>query len=136
MKKVFILLGLIGYCGIVNAQKIQDPELRLNIKEISNGRELLANLEPIIFDYNVAQFKGLDLPKGKQFGINLNQVKESIPEIVNQESRVVAVSKNTTKTISYEDIDYKSIIPLLVSAVQEQQLEIEKLKSEIEQLKK
>lgn len=136
MKKVFILLGLIGYCGIVNAQKIQDPELRLNIKEISNGRELLANLEPIIFDYNVAQFKGLDLPTGKQFGINLNQVKESIPEIVNQESRVVAVSKNTTKTISYEDIDYKSIIPLLVSAVQEQQLEIEKLKSEIEQLKK
>lgn len=136
MKKIFIILGLVGICGIVNAQRIEETELRLNMKDISNAQQLLANLEPVVFDYNVAQFKALDLPKGNQFGLKLTNTKELMPEIVNQESRIVNVSKNTTKTIQYDEIDYKSIIPLLVSAFKEQQMEIEKLKNEIKELKK
>lgn len=136
MKKIFMLLALVGICGLVNAQIIKDPELRLNMQRIINAQQLIAQLEPIVFEYNIAQFKGLGLPKGKQFGIKLNSTQEVIPEIVNHESRVVTVSKNTTKTVQYDDIDYKSIIPLLVSAVKEQQLEIEKLKSEISRLNK
>lgn len=103
---------------------------------LSNSLSYVTRLEPISFEYNKTEAKKLNLPSGLNYGFNAEELQQVIPGIVKTSHKMVPAGKNTFKTVATKDVDLESLIPLLVGSIKEQQLEIEKLKTEMEVLKK
>lgn len=117
------------------AQKLSDNTLKKDATPVKNSVKQLTKLEPVSFSYYKAEFD--QLPEGKQYGFLASDVKAVFPELVKNQSKVVAGDgKNATKSVTIENVDMVSLIPLLVSSIKEQQAEIEKLKSELNALKR
>ncbi|HMR19417.1 MAG TPA: tail fiber domain-containing protein [Sphingobacterium sp.] len=136
--KNIVGLFIVFFCvfQIASAQQIDERELKVNVQEISSPTEKVKNLEPVTFDFDVKKFKNLNLPEGNQYGFLTTNTKEKAPEIIKEETKAYSVGKNTSKVARFDGIDQDSLIPLLVAAVKEQQLQIERLQKELEELKK
>ncbi|WP_276088263.1 tail fiber domain-containing protein [Pedobacter sp. JY14-1] len=120
----------------VNAQNIEESELKVNVEKVSGSARQLINLEPVKFQYDVKKYKGLNLPSGNQYGFLASNVQSSFPELVHETARQYPSGKNSNKVVTYKEVDNKDLIPVLVAAIKEQQSEIEMLKKEIGLLKK
>lgn len=103
---------------------------------LSNSLSYVTRLEPISFEYHKAEAKKLNLPSGLNYGFNAEKLQQVIPGIVKTSHKMVPAGKNSFKTVATKDVDLESLIPILVGSIKEQQLEIEKLKAEMEEMKK
>ena len=138
------LAGKSAFCGLLlfacaltaNAQKIDEKELKVEVQKVSGATQQLVSLEPVKFRYDIKKYKYLNLPEGNQYGFLSNNVQTALPDLVHETSKQVPAGKNNTKVASYDEVDSKDLIPLLVGAIKEQQAQIEQLKTEVEQLKK
>jgi CRISPR/Cas system-associated protein Cas5 (RAMP superfamily) len=134
--KSAVLGLLLSACGLTAAaQKIDEKELKVEIQKISASTQQLFSLEPVTFKYDVKKYKYLNLPAGNQYGFLASNVQLSFPDLVHETSKQIPSGKNSNKVASYNEVDNKDLIPVLVAAVKEQQLEIENLKKEISILK-
>jgi endosialidase-like protein len=137
------LTGKSAFCGLLllacamtaNAQKIDEKELKVEVQKVSGATQQLFSLEPVKFRYDIKKYKHLNLPVGNQYGFLISNVQTVLPDLVHETSKQVPAGKNNTKVASYDEVDSKDLIPLLVGAVKEQQAEIENLKREISALK-
>jgi hypothetical protein len=112
-----------------------DIKLKKNVQPLSGGLEKIMALKPKTYEMKTEEYKGkLALPAGKQFGLIAQEVEQVFPEIVKpvnapapltEEERRKGVKKEGTK---FKSVDYTSLIPVLIEAIQEQQKEIEALK--------
>ncbi|MEI9909215.1 MAG: tail fiber domain-containing protein [Bacteroidota bacterium] len=139
MKPVYIksmnVIFLLSSFSFIYAQKIPDSEIKKNITRIDNPLEKLVKLEPATFEYNNVKYKDLKLPSGTQYGFVAENLQMVFPELVTYRNFSYSVGKNSFRTAKIKDIDVESIIPILVASIQEQQTEIEKLKTELQTLK-
>ena len=94
-----------------------DYRLKENITPIENGLERLNNLKPVKFDWKE--------DGTTSEGFIAHEVQEIFPDAISGEK----------DGEDMQGMDYGRITPLLVKAIQEQQEQIEQLKSEIEALK-
>ncbi len=94
-----------------------DYRLKENAKPIQNGLERLNQLKPVKFDW-----KGTDISSE---GFIAHEAQEVFPDAVSGEK----------DGEDMQGMDYGRITPLLVKAIQEQQEQIEQLKTEIQTLK-
>lgn len=106
-----------------NYYKISDLKYKSNISEIRNGTQLISQLRPVY--YNIVDNKYDSLGNqitgsSKQFGFISQEVKKEFPDV------------DMTASIK-EDVllDYDQIIPITVSAIQEQQKIIDSIKVEL-----
>ncbi|HMI01739.1 MAG TPA: hypothetical protein VK541_04610 [Pedobacter sp.] len=137
------LAGRSAFCGLLlfacaltaNAQKIDEKELKVEVQKVSGTTQQLVALEPVKFRYDIKKYKHLNLPEGNQYGFLSSNVQTALPDLVYETFKQIPAGKNNTKTASYDEVDSKELIPLLVGAVKEQQAEIENLKREISILK-
>ncbi len=133
--------------GVYNSS---DKSLKKNIAEIGNGLSLLAKLKPKNYEF-VQDGKSADLglPKGVHYGFIAQDMEEVLPELVSIAPQglggvEVAVTdpkpgdktipQQKTETVTSKAINYIEIIPILVKAVQEQQEQIEVLKTNAEKI--
>lgn len=119
----------------VNAQKIDEQKLKLNVSKISNPLEQLQNLDPVTFSYNQDQYKALKLPAGNQYGFLASNLQAEYPAMVYEASKIYNSGKNNSKVAKYDEVRSQDLIPVLVAAVKAQQVEIESLKKELILLK-
>ena len=119
----------------VSAQKINETDLKVNVDKISNSTQQLKNLEPITFKYDVNKYKHLKLPAGEQYGFLASNVEANFPAMVHETSKMYQAGKNNSKTAKYSEVQTADLIPVLVAAIKEQQVEIELLKKEMQLLK-
>ena len=131
MKKLVILGFALCISQIAMAQKTELKDLKVNIEQIVKPFDIINNLEPIKFEFNADKYKSFKLPKSQQFGFN---TAIAPPEFLKMQSNLYASGKNSTKSYSIETIDSDNIIPILVAAIKEQQIEIQQLKTEIKKL--
>lgn len=115
-----------------------DQKLKENVVTIKSGLELLKKLNPVTYDHKTAEFPELYLREGKQYGFIAQEVAAVIPELVT-ETHKPEFKDDKGNVISkggdYVAVNYDGLIPVLTKSIQEQQSEIEVLKSEIETLK-
>ena len=110
--------GIISFNGsVMSYGGTSDYRLKENIKPMENGLERLNRLNPVSFNW-------------KETGINsegfiAHEVQEVFADVVTGEKDGKQM----------QTVDYGRITPLLVKAIQEQQEQIETLKSEIKILK-
>lgn len=127
---------LLLLCGLsVSAQKIDEQVLKINVEELPSSLQHIKALKPVTFKYDNKKFKYLNLSGGKQYGFITSNVHSQFPELVYEASRQYEAGKNNTKVVKYDEVYAEALIPILVSAVKEQQEQIEFLKVEINQLK-
>ncbi len=123
-----------------------DLKLKKNIKDLESVVPLLMKLRPKSYEYNKRRYKSL--PNGKRVGLIAQDLQKVLPELVHESVNPLRrnlirssanlrseMAKNQMEKEKHLSIDYISIIPYLISAIQEQQIEIEQLKSTIQQLK-
>lgn len=118
------------------AQQLSDKEIKKNTTPISNALAAVTRLEPVTYEFNRDEFKQLNLPGGTHYGFTADNVKQVLPSAIATDAKWYTAGKNAQRAVTVNTVDLEKIVPLLVGAVKEQQAEIEKLRAEIQQLKK
>ncbi|MES2807290.1 MAG: tail fiber domain-containing protein [Bacteroidota bacterium] len=119
-----------------SAQQVTEAQLKKNTTPVSNSLGTVAKLQPVTYEYNTNDVKQLNLPAGKQVGFIADDVKDVTPWAITTRNNWYNAGKNNPKAVSTAEVDLQKLVPLLVGAIQEQQTEIEKLKQEVQVLKK
>ena len=103
---------------------VSDIRYKNNILPLTNAVNTVRQLKGVSYRLRRDEFPEMDFPSAIQIGFIAQEVEKVLPAIV-------ATDKDGRKSISYT-----SVIPLLVEAVKEQQLQIDALKQLVEDLLK
>lgn len=127
---------------LISTEPDQTSDIRLkkNIERFVNGLSLILKLKPVRFDWRedkcpssfLQEFREPDDEYGypgkikRQYGLIAQEVEEIAPDLIGERK----MYDETYKLIRYE-----KLVPILISAVQDQQKQIEDLQTQIDQLK-
>lgn len=137
------------FSGTVRATSFtttSDFRMKKNIKDISGALSKLNKIRGVYYEWDQAAISNMNVvepfldgekngegkkaeildvqfPKGIQVGVIAQEVETILPEAVFTDSE------------GLKSVDYSRIIPLLIQAINEQQVQIQKQNDEIEQLK-
>lgn len=117
-----------------------DARLKENIETYSGGLETILGLRPVRFnwredkctDFFLKEYREPDTIDGypgeikRQYGLIAQEVEKIVPDVVGERKMYDE---------NYKLIRYGKLVPILISAIQEQQQQIEDLKEEIKSLK-
>ena len=125
-----------------------DERMKENVESLTNGLNIINQIEPVYFDYTEESSVSDELRRDKQSGVIAQQIKPLVPECITyldseEEVEVEYEDKfgNITNEIdpAVEDpmmiVEYKKIIPYLIGAVKELSTKCEDLQDEIDVLK-
>lgn len=129
---------------------ISDQMFKRNVRDLQGGLGKIMALKPRLYEMKTEEYKGrLNLPKGEQVGLIAQEVETVLPQLVTPTAAPVRLTKEEREKkvkkepVKYKSLDYTGIIPVLISAVQEQQAilleqqtEIEALRAEVAALKR
>jgi hypothetical protein len=124
--------GNIGAPSGNNIYNASDERLKENMVELTDGLEKIKKLKPYSFTWKKGFDK--DLEGVTQYGFGAHQAK-SVDEKLVEKFSVNDVELDGETIKDPLRVNEKYVIPLLVKAIQEQQEQIETLKSEIAALK-
>lgn len=137
------LTGFAGYFSgntyATGTYQTSDPKLKQNMQAIGNGLSIIMEIEPLSYQFKREEYDFMNLPHGEHFGVSANQVKEVLPNLVKRAFHAYDEPLENTaegQGMWFDAVNYVEMIPILISAVQEQQKLIEDLRKEVEELKK
>lgn len=118
-----------------------DRKLKSEIQPLNNAVQLIKALKPSTYEYKTAEYVQMELPKGKQYGLIADEVKQVFPSMVKQavqpakyENDDRSKGRMLADEVSFEAVNYTAMIPVLIAAMQEQQAMIEAQQRKIEEL--
>ena len=139
--------GDLNYSGALN--NTSDRKLKENIQPLQEGLSTIMKLNPTTYNFRGnGEYNGLKLSTGLHYGLIAQEVEEVLPSLVknnvhsysemenNGQGPDVTSETEIKKTMEYKTMNYTELIPVLIKGMQEQQAEIERLKKEIEELRK
>lgn len=112
--------GLIRATNDVVAYYSSDARLKDNIVPISNALSKLIKIGGYEFDW--IPKVGIHENEGHDIGVIAQEIEKIIPEVV------------TTRENGYKAVKYEKIVPLLIEAIKEQQLQITALTEQISKI--
>ncbi|MEM8488468.1 MAG: tail fiber domain-containing protein [Bacteroidota bacterium] len=93
-------------------------------------------LRPTSYSYKqTEEFSALNLGKGMQYGLIAQEVEEVFPEFIEDVTQPASIDENGNdmgKPMTFKGMNYNALIPLLLAAIQEQQAEIDALKTALQ----
>jgi Chaperone of endosialidase/Secretion system C-terminal sorting domain len=125
-------IGDIGYTG--NLTSISDRKFKTNINDEEKIMNKIMLLKPKNYLFDVVKNKNMALSNKLQHGLISQEVEEVFPELV-QDAFAPSTSSNKNedgKPEAYKGLNYIGFIPMLIKGLQEQQLQIEDLKKQLE----
>jgi hypothetical protein len=139
--------GDINYTG--SSTQTSDRNLKENIMPLQNGLSTIMKLNPTTYNFRGnGEYKGLKLSSGLHYGLIAQEVEEVLPSLVKNKRHTYSevqseghgpdatTESEIKKTMEFKTMNYTELIPVLIKGMQEQQAEIERLKKEIEELRK
>jgi hypothetical protein len=114
-----------------------DQNLKQDIDSISDALEIISKLRPKSFNYKHSTYPSMNLPVGKQYGLIAQDVEAILPDLVNnniQPARMDSAGNEITASVNFKGLEYQQIIPFLIKGMQEQQTQIKKQDSLIQEL--
>jgi hypothetical protein len=100
---------------------------------IRHASAIIGQLEPISYEFNRPGH--FNLPATTQYGFESGSVKQVIPWAVCMQTTWLEDGKNSSRAFSFESVDLQKLVPFLVSAIQEQQVELTRINKELKKLK-
>ena len=107
-----------------------DISLKTNVQNFANALDILDQLEVKQYDYNQALYPSMVLPSGSQVGLMADNVNSVAPQLIRQFSNPSSydTSGNTIfPQVDFFAVNYTGLIPYLVSAIKEQQHQLDSL---------
>ena len=130
--------GNLAYTGMLISPS--DRRFKTDEAPLRNSLDRVMRLSPKSYQYKTDEYGGkMNFPKGVQMGFIAQELQKIIPEAVVKNTHVYASGNAKDKTRELEHIDYLGInymmlVPILTSAVQEQQAQINQKDAEIANL--
>jgi len=130
-----------------------DRTLKQNIADLTSAMDIINQLKPKSYNYRQdGNYKFMNLPAGKHFGLIAQEVEQVLPNIVKstkyetRDLKLPAVQQTgstgetpavmqSSETIEFKALNYTELIPILVRGLQEQDIKIQGQQKEIEDLK-
>ncbi len=112
-----------------------DERLKKNITKLTTVLDKIKTVEAIRYEYDVSSMDGLS--SGQRIGFSAQNLEAVFPECVmdvdipvfDAKGGVVKDASGQQEKKTYKAVNYNDMIPVLLGAIQEQQKEIEELKS-------
>ena len=133
-----------GYAGYFSgntyatgAYQTSDARFKSNIVEVQNGLGTIMKLRPKSYEYKREEFDFMNLPEGIQHGFLAQDIEKLLPELVNDSFHAYEKAKSDTEEgqgFRFKALNYTGLIPIMVSAMQEQQDVIETQEARIKSL--
>ena len=92
----------------------------------------IMQLRPVSYNYRRGEYGEMNLREGKQYGLLAQEVEAIFPEFVSEHVHPGSIDEDGSRRgddITYKGVSYLDLIPLLITAIQEQQAEIDALKA-------
>ena len=114
------------FAGKVYAQNgyfTSDAQLKANIEELSDCSELIQQIQPRSYDFNVDAWPNMGLPEGMQTGLIAQELQEVLPHLVDLAHHPAQRDEEGNVISEGTDIlavNYIGLMPYLIGALQEQ----------------
>jgi Chaperone of endosialidase/Secretion system C-terminal sorting domain len=109
-----------------------DAQIKLNVNTETNVLPNIMRVRPVTFNYDVAQYKELNLSPEKQHGFIAQELAVIFPEVVKSSRYSIPNSEGiegSSKT--FLSVNYPGLISILFRGIQEQQAQIEALRQTV-----
>ncbi|MCB0835896.1 MAG: tail fiber domain-containing protein [Bacteroidetes bacterium] len=116
-----------------------DARLKSEIQPLKSGLEKVMQLKPKAYTYDRVKYDFMNLPEGEQFGFLAQEVEALLPNLTNKAFHAYDEAKSDTpegQGFEFKVVNYIGMIPVMVSAMQEQQTIIQNQEDRISQLEK
>ena len=111
-----------------------DEKFKKNISDYNNALENIMKLRPVTYEMKTEEYPFMNFEKGTQIGFIAQEIQSIFPNLV--VSGAHPGENENDPFIEYKGINYIGLTPILVKAIQEQQIKIDDLKSKYESLQK
>jgi len=101
-----------------------DQNMKTNIVDYDSSMYVISQLNPKTFQYTNANYQGMNLPQGHQYGLIAQEVEQIIPAVVSQNifpAQYDSLGNIITPAYNFKGVDYTKLIPVLIGGIQEQQ---------------
>jgi len=105
-----------------------DDNLKINEQNIINANQILSDMSPVTFNYDLANYPQINLASGLQYGLIAQQVEVNHPEFVTNQTAPAKIDANGNvvyPSLNYKGINYNAFIPILIAGHNELKNEIE-----------
>ncbi len=125
-------IGNVFYTG--NLTFVSDKKFKKEINTEENIMPRLMQLQPKNYFFDVDKYKKMAFSDKLQHGLISQEVEKIFPELVEDAfaPNTSSDKKEDGKPIPYKGLNYMGLVPMLLKGLQEQQLQIEELKSKLE----
>lgn len=118
--------GNLGYTGTL--VHVSDRKFKENIKNIENPLSIINALQPHTYTFKQnGEYASMRFSKAEQFGFIAQDLEKVLPQLVSENLHPAAFDKSGAKIsdeVTYKGVDYVSLIPIMVAAMQEQQKQL------------
>ncbi len=111
-----------------------DRKLKNDIRPITDALSIINRFKPSVYTYKTTEFEQMHLPEGTQYGLIADEVAQVIPDAVKKavqparyENHDIQHGRKLNDEVEFNAVNYTAVIPILISAVQEQQKQIDVL---------
>ena len=118
-------LDVNGTCRVYGFTNSSDGRFKENINSIINPLKTIKKLNGVTYEWKDQKIKKDDDLKGIKYGFIGQEVEKIIPSIVSSKEN------KRLNTDNFKSVNYVEIIPILVEAIKEQQVQINELKNKI-----
>ena len=119
-----------------------DKRFKENVQPFGNALSKIKLMNVHTFNFKqMAEENKLVLPKGKQFGLIAQELEEILPELVVENVHAydrnegIEGAESDMEKIEYKGINYIGLIPVLIEAIKELQLQNEEHQQQLQDLK-
>lgn len=112
---------------------VSDRKFKKNIESMDGILPRIMELNPVTFEMRLDEYDYMGFSEGTKYGLIAQELQTVFPELVKPGAHPIGDSRD--RFIEYQGVDYIPLTAILIKAVQEQQVQIEQLKAEIETLK-
>jgi len=111
-----------------------DGNLKTGVEDLAGASAIIAQLQPRTYHFDAANHPLINLPSGMQHGFIAQELEEVLPELVSEVRFIGMVDSTGAEVIPGETVkavNYVGLIPVLVSAMQEQNERILRLEEQL-----
>ncbi len=117
-----------------SAWTTSDAMFKQDIEPLTGALDRVMALEPSTYTYDNEAYDFMNLPEEPQFGLIAQDAAEVIPELVREVVRPAdldSLGNVVHPELAFKAMKYDGLIPILISAMQEQQAQIAQLQSDL-----
>ena len=103
---------------------VSDQNLKEHVEPIQSASDLLAQLNPVGYDFRYQQYERMNLPREHQYGLIAQELEQVLPEMVGDivhPAEFDTLGNEIAPQMELKGVNYTQLIPLLIAGFQEQQ---------------